>query len=103
MHQSLSPPFSCSFSPTCKPTIDTYGTARDEHKKSEEENAELRENIRKEREQLEVTQQEQQKALDVLLEQRHGAESMHTKREEEMQRRIRGLESDLQVACRYAE
>jgi polyhydroxyalkanoate synthesis regulator phasin len=69
----------------------------------EDENAELRENIRMEREQLELIQQEQQRALDDLLEQRHGAESRHTKREDEMQQRIRGLESDLKVARPYAE
>jgi predicted nucleic acid-binding Zn-ribbon protein len=70
---------------------------RDELKRSEEENARARDSLRVEREKLEFTQVEHQKALDEMREQHHGAERAKTKREEELQRRIRALESDLQV------
>lgn len=70
---------------------------RDELKRSEEENARARDSLRVEREKLEFTQEEHQKALDQMRQQQHNAESAKTKREEELQRRIRALESDLQV------
>ena len=69
-----------------------------ELRKAEAENITLRDNLRLDREKMEELRQEHRSTIDDLHRQLRGKESALAKRQEEVQRHMKALERELQVA-----